>query len=453
MSDRASIVVVGAGMAGVAAAHELAVRRGIADVVLVDERAPLTLTSDKSSECYRNWWPGPEGSMVALMNDSIDRLEELATESRDAFHMNRRGYIWATRDPARAVALRRDAEEICALGAGTLRVHAGAAGEPPYRPSEASGVEHGLDGADLILDRGTIREHFPYLSEDVVAVLHARRCGWMSAQQLGMYLIETARERGMRLVRATVEGIDVTGGRVTGVRTSTGPIATDTVIDAAGPYAGDVAAMAGVELPVHNELHGKVAFKDEERVVPRGAPFMIWADPQRLWLSEEERGTLAGEHAEWLTREFPAGVHLRPEGGATSDALLLIWTYEERHERPVYPPTFDPAFGEICLRGLVHMIPGLARYVGHTPRPVIDGGYYTETRENRPLIGPLPVRGLYASCAFGGHGIMAACGAARLVADHITAAPLPPYAHAFLLSRYDDPAYVAAMTEARSGQL
>ena len=440
-------------MAGIAAAHELAVRRGITDVVLVDERAPLTLTSDKSSECYRNWWPGPEGSMVALMNDSIDRLEELAAESRDAFHMNRRGYIWATADPARAATLRREAEEICALGAGALRVHAGAAGDPAYAPSAPAGVEHGLDGADLIVDRALIREHYPYLAEDVVAVLHARRCGWMSAQQLGMYLLETARERGMRLVRAKVEGIDVAGGRVAGVRTSAGRMTTETVIVSAGPYAGDVAAMAGVELPVHNELHGKVAFKDEAGVVPRGAPFMIWADPQRLWLSDDERATLAGERAEWLTREFPPGVHLRPEGGAASDALLLIWTYEERHERPTYPPSFDPAFAEICLRGLVHMIPGLARYVGHTPRPVIDGGYYTETRENRPLIGPLPVRGLYANCAFGGHGIMAACGAARLVADHITAAPLPPYAHAFLLSRYEDPAYVAAMTKARSGQL
>ena len=453
MTERASIVVVGAGMAGVAAAHELAVRRGIRDVVLVDERAPLTLTSDKSSECYRNWWPGPEGSMVELMNDSIDILEALHEESGGAFHMNRRGYIWATADRTRAAELRREAEDICALGAGTLRVHSGARGDAPYEPAAASGVDRHQSGADLITAAALIREHFPYLAENVVAVLHARRCGWMSAQQLGMYLIERARDRGMRLVRARVEGIDVDGGRISAVRTSAGTIATDAVVDSAGPFAADVAAMAGVELPVFNELHGKVAFRDERHVVPRGAPFMIWADPQRLWLSDAERDTVAGEHAEWLTREFPAGVHLRPEGGPASDALLLIWSYEERHERPAYPPTFDPAFAEICLRGLVRMIPGLASYVGHTPRPVIDGGYYTETRENRPIIGPLPVRGLYASCAFGGHGIMAACGAARLVADHITAAPLPEYAHAFLLSRYDDAAYVAAMGKARSGQL
>ena len=453
MTERASVVVVGAGMAGVAAAHELVVRRGLRDVVLVDERAPLTLTSDKSSECYRNWWPGPGDAMVALMNDSIDRLERLSEETGNAFHMNRRGYVWATVDAERAAGLRREAEEASALGAGALRVHDGAAGAAGYVPSAASGVDPALSGADLLLDPALIREHFPYLAANVVAVLHARRCGWMSAQQLGMYLVESARERGLRLLRARVEGITVRDGRVEAVRTSAGAIAAPVVIDAAGPYAQDIAEMAGVTLPVRNELHAKVAFRDERGVVRRGAPFMIWADAGRLWLSPGERAAIADERPEWMTRVFPAGVHLRPEGGATSDALLLIWSYDDRREPPSYPPRFDPAFAEICLRGLVHMIPGLAAYVGHTPRPVIDGGYYTRTEENRPLIGPLPVRGLYADCAFGGFGIMAACGAARLVADHITAAPLPHWAEAFLITRYDDPSYLAAFSGARSGQL
>jgi glycine/D-amino acid oxidase-like deaminating enzyme len=73
---------------------------------------------------------------------------------------------------------------------------------------------------------------------------------------------------------------------------------------------------------------------------------------------------------------------------------------------------------------------------------VIDGGYYAKTPENRPLIGPLPVRGAFACCAFGGFGIMAACGSAELVADHIVGTRLPTYAAAFAPARYDDPAYV-----------
>ena len=73
MSERtAEIVICGAGIAGVAAAYHLAVRRGVSDIVLVDERPPLSLTSDKSAECYRNWWPG-RARQVAAMNRNTAR--------------------------------------------------------------------------------------------------------------------------------------------------------------------------------------------------------------------------------------------------------------------------------------------------------------------------------------------------------------------------------------------
>ncbi len=434
-------MVIGAGIAGIAAAYELTERRGLRDVLLVDERSPLTLTSDKSSECYRNWWAGPDGAMVALMNASIDRLEDLAESSGDVFHMNRRGYVFATADPAKAEALQREARAISAFGAGPLREHTGSADDPPYAPVEPTGVDRRLDGADLILDRALIRERFPYLAEEVVAVLHARRCGWMSAQQLGMYLLERARERGLCLIRARVDGISVRDGKVATVTTSAGSFATERVIDAAGPYAGDVARMMGTDVPLRTELHAKVAFRDVEQAVPRGAPFLIWSDPVTLWRSNAETAALAGEAPDWATRTFPPGAHLRPEGGLHSDALLLIWGYEDASAPPVWPPRFDPAYAEICLRGLARMIPSLRRYVGRAPRPVIDGGYYAKTPENRPLIGPLPVDGAYALCGFGGFGIMAACGAAMLVADHMSGASLPAYAPAFLPVRYDDARY------------
>lgn len=442
MKDSAGVVIVGAGIAGVAVAYELAVRRGLGDVVLVDEGTPLALTSDKSTECYRDWWPGPDGAMVALMERSIDRLDQLAAESGNAFHMNRRGYVFASADPAHAAEMAGRSDIVAGFGAGPFRRHTGSAGDPPYPVQSSVGFDRSLRGADLILDRRLIREEFPYLADDVVVVLHARRCGWLSAQQLGMYLLERAREHGLRLVRARVEGVAVQGGAVAEVRTSRGTIATENVVDAAGPHAREVARMVGVDVPLHNELHAKVAFRDALSVVPRGVPFLVWDDSQRLYFSDEDRRTLTRERAEILGRTFPPGVHLRPEGGPHSDALLLIWGYDERPTDPVWPPSFDPAYAEICLRGLARMLPALRSYIGHAPRPVIDGGYYTKTPENRPLIGPLPVRGALASCAFGGFGIMAACGAAELLADHLTGTTLPAHASAFHPTRYDDPAYV-----------
>ncbi|HQU38035.1 MAG TPA: FAD-dependent oxidoreductase, partial [Anaerolineales bacterium] len=58
-TNTADIVICGAGIAGTSAAYQLAVKHDAKNIVIVDPLPPLTLTSDKSSESYRNWWPGP----------------------------------------------------------------------------------------------------------------------------------------------------------------------------------------------------------------------------------------------------------------------------------------------------------------------------------------------------------------------------------------------------------
>jgi glycine/D-amino acid oxidase-like deaminating enzyme len=100
----------------------------------------------------------------------------------------------------------------------------------------------------------------------------------------------------------------------------------------------------------------------------------------------------------------------------------------------------------VVLRGLTTMVPGLAAYHQHARRPSLDGGYYVKTRENRLLAGPLPVQGAYIIGALSGYGLMAASGAAELLADYLTGTPLPDYASAFSLARYSDPAYQARLT-------
>jgi Glycine/D-amino acid oxidases (deaminating) len=121
MASSASIVVCGAGIAGVAVAHELAVVHGWRDVLLVEAGDPLALTSDKSTECYRNWWP--DRAMVALMNRSIDRLETIAVRSANRIRLNRRGYLYATADLERAEQWRLQALQAVADGVGPLRIH------------------------------------------------------------------------------------------------------------------------------------------------------------------------------------------------------------------------------------------------------------------------------------------------------------------------------------------
>jgi sarcosine oxidase, subunit beta len=454
---QADVVICGAGIAGVAAAEALAAA-GAREVVVVDERPLLTLTSDKSSECYRNWWP--DAAMLQLMNRSFDLLEKLADESGNFFHLNRRGYVYVTAVPETAARLAQSAEQIAALGAGELRQHT--SHSSTYQPAPAGGYQSQPTGADLLLGAELIRQHFPFVAPEAVAALHVRRAGWLSAQQFGMCLWERAKERGARLVNGRLSEVRVENGRVHSVQVQTGDgpltIQTNHFVNAAGPYLHQVGQMVGVDLPVYNELHGKIALEDPLGLIPRDAPLMIWQDRTRLPWSDEERDYLAeSEATRWLLEELPPGAHFRPEGGPGSQTLILLWPYhQEIQDPPRFPHRFDPEYPEIVLRGLSRLAPRLGDYVERMSKPIVDGGYYTRTRENRPLIGPLPVAGAYVMGALSGYGIMAALAAGELLAAHLTGKPLPDYAPAFRLERYADPDYQAMLAnwgEEEEGQL
>jgi glycine/D-amino acid oxidase-like deaminating enzyme len=165
-----------------------------------------------------------------------------------------------------------------------------------------------------------------------------------------------------------------------------------------------------------------------------------------LPFSADERAALGAEaETRWLLDEFPPGVHARPDGRGERGSLLVLFNYNVGATDVVFPLPETPHYAEIALRGASRMVPALAAYVGTGGRPFIDGGYYIKTRENRPLIGPLPIEGAYITGAYSGFGVMAACAGAELLARHMVGASLPSYAPAFLLTRYADPHYCALL--------
>jgi glycine/D-amino acid oxidase-like deaminating enzyme len=294
-----------------------------------------------------------------------------------------------------------------------------------------------------------VRQVFPYLTENAYAALHTRRCGWFSGQQLGMEQLERARAAGARLVDGRVEEVLLKGGRVSGVRIAeagaTTMISTPCFVDAAGPFLKPVAAMLGVELPVYSEAHLKVSIDDQLEVVPRDAPLLTWSDPQTIAWSDEERELLAeSEETRWLTEQMPAGVHLRPEGRSH---ILILWPYHAAPVPETFPIEIPDEYAEVCLRGISTMIPGLAAYLDRLPKPYIDGGYYTKTRENRPLGCPLPVEGAFVHGALSGFGLMVASATSELLAHHIAGETPPDYAPAFSLERYEDPEYLQKLED------
>ncbi len=452
MAEAAEVVICGAGIAGLAAAYHLT-QAGVRKVVLIEQGEPLSLTSDKSTECYRNFWPGPGDGMVRLMNRSLDLLDGLALDSGDAFHLNRRGYLYCTADRDRLRALRRAAEELSALGAGPVRLHPGH--DEAYC---ASGPQSPIDGFDVLGEPSLCARTFPCLSDEVVGALHVRRAGWFSAQQLGRLLLDRAQAGGARWLRGQVQAVETVAGRVAAVRAATSSglmrIATPAFVNAAGPFVGSVGRLLGLDLPVACELHAKVSISDALGAMPRQAPLLILSDPQTLDWSMEERAALREAGHEGLVGELPSGVHARPEGPDDSPMLVALWPYHTPLVEPAFPLRFESLYPEVVLRGLTRLLPGARAYLDRMPRPFVDGGYYTRTRENRPLIGPLEIEGSFVIGALSGFGLMASMGAGELLAAHVTGDGLPDYARWFVPSRYADPEYMALVQSMEAtGQL
>jgi sarcosine oxidase, subunit beta len=450
-NNSSDIVICGAGIAGVSAAYFLS-RMGIKKIILVDELPPLNLTSSRSTECYRNWWPDPE--MLALMNRSIDLIENVADECGNAFSLNRRGYLFVTADQTKIPTMIKRAKMISGLGAGPLRVHD--QDHSSYIPHSPEGYSKDEIGADILMGSELIKKHFPYLTEDSRAALHVRRAGWFSAQQMGMYLFESARGHDVQFRSGKIAAVNVFKNQVESVELASGEkIHTSVFVNAAGPYFRNVGTLCGLDLPVFTELHLKVAFKDYLEAIGRDAPLLIWDDAQSLDWEKEEHDFLSNDpETRWLTEPFPSGAHTRPEGGLGSQMALMLWEYQSKIMDPSPNPPLDEYYPEVALRGMAKMIPAIKGYIGHTPRPLLDGGFYTKSHDNRPIVGPTSIKGAYLIGAISGYGIMSSCGVGELLSLHITGDPLPDYAKAFSLERFNDPAYLKWMESITdSGQL
>jgi len=420
MADqKVEIAIIGAGIAGIAAAYYLCVERKKKSVLLIDSRQPMSYTSAQSGDNYRNWWP--HRTMTDFTNDSIDELDRLARDSDNVFNMTRGGYVLATRQ--------QDVSKIAAEIPGDIDV-------------------------DIYDDQLQIRQKFPALAAEIRNVIHIRRGGDISGQQLGQYMLEKIHAAGGRRLQGDVTAIsreanyqlDVKNGGETSVVTA------DIVVNAAGPFVDRIARMLGVELPVRNIYQQKIAFEDHRNVIPRDMPFSIDLDAKYLGWSEEERSMLAADpDLEWLAGELPPGSHCRPDGGAHGNWVKLGWAYNkqrsESQEDMANEKAIDASFPEIVIRGAAAFLPVLEPYItAPPPRFSHYGGYYTMTEENWPLIGPLDDGGAFVIAALSGFGSMASCAAGKLCAAHICGGPLPDYAADLSLARLTNAGLMAELS-------
>ena len=445
MSKRADVVICGAGIAGVATAYALVTRARIEDVVLIDPNPPLSVTTARSGENYRDWWPHP--AMVALCRRSTDLMEQLAGETGNTFRMQSTGYLYVSREePDKLI----DQLKTRYAAAGEIRIHtsqtSGYVSNLVHTRGNDLPPTPTLHGADVLANQELIRRHFPHLAAESKTAIHVRRAGSISVQQLGMLMLDRVRAAGGRIVRGRLTDILSDGNGVSGVRVQTQStdlsITTRKLALASGPFLGRHAAMAGDTLPIHTVLQQKIAMRDSLGAVPRHAPFTIYVDPQSLDWSEEDKAELRSSTATaWMAEQLPGGLHVKPEGIGDSTWIKLGWAMNQEPTPPEMAPSGSVEFPALVVRGGAALVPGLAAYREQMPRDFVHyAGYYTKTPENLPLIGPLSTPGCHVVGALSGFGTMAACAAGELGAAWVTDASRPEWAAAFAPDRYRDPA-------------
>ncbi len=455
INPTADVAIIGAGNIGLAVAYYLAERHGLRNVVLIDARDPMSLTSAVSGENYRNWWPHPV--MTAFIDGSIDRLEEIAAATGNRIAMSRSGYVLATRR-TRPADLIEDLYRGYGEAADRLiRIHDGP-GTAAYEPPHQAGWEQVPEGVDVLFDAALIGETFPSFAPDVATVLHIRRAGRISGQQLGQFMLERIRASGGRLLRGRVTMLEAARPFALAIETECGAIAlkAERLVNAAGPYCREVARLLGEDLPVDCVFQQKIAFEDRTGAIPRTMPFTIDLDGQRLPWSDEERAILAEDRTAARLLEFmPGGIHCRPDGSPSGSWIKLGWAFNRRAGDPRAPEPIDAQFPDIVLRAASRLHPALKAYIGRLPRGMSRGarhygGYYAMTGENWPLIGPMRRPGAFIASALSGFGTMAACMAGEIRAAWIAGGALPAYAPALSLARHADGPLMAELAALKS---
>lgn len=366
LPDKADVVIIGGGIVGAATAF-FATRAGMDAVVLEIKDQPGTLATAASSECIREQWT--QRHNVAMMRESMgmfERFAELIGVPGYDIGLHQQGYLFVTAEPARAAFF----EKLVQAQHG-----------------------YGLSHVEL-LDGPEIRRRFPWIAEEAIAGRFNQRDGWLAVHEVLWGFIKGSQARYFMETAATGFAQDVTG--ISAVITPRGAIRTRRAVIAAGPFAGRVAALAGVELPLRNVRREEVRLAQHD-VCPHGAPMTVDDD----------------NHAYW-----------RPDGPA---ALLGGGEEHETEGDPLFHVATDWDFAAETLEKAARLSPFWLDVADRLKADAvyINAGQYSYVADRCPVIGPTPAPGLYLNAAYDGHGIMGAPAGSRLLVDLLTGKASP----------------------------
>ena len=357
----ADAVVIGGGIVGTATAFWLS-KAGL-DVVLVEMRDGLsTLTTPASVECFRAQFTEP--AMAALAIPSIEMLEhfdEIIGIPGYSISIKQQGYLFLTANPETIADLKENVER-----------------------------QHKLGVTDSeFLERDEILARFPFLSPSVLAATFRQRDGWLSCHEVTQGYAKSCDARFFINTKAADIHMDEKG--VCAVETNRGILQTRTVVNAAGPFAGEVGRMVNLELPLEPVRRQRV-FIETSVAIPQNATFTVDVDNNSYW---------------------------RPEPGG----VLIAWVdSDEPVGQPIENVPTDWEFPAITLDKVKRLAPFFEEVEKAVRQPDITtaAGFYVYTPDDQPLIGPVPeVPGFYVNCGYWA-GVMLSPEAGKRIADLVT---------------------------------
>jgi len=376
--DTADAVVIGGGIVGVATAFWLS-RAGL-DTVLVEMRDGLsTLTTAESIESFRLQFTEP--AMSALAQPSIDMFENFADVIGIPGYdiaIRHQGYLFIADDPDLVEPVKAAVEKHHSLGV--------------------------TDSEFLTGDEA--RARFPFLAESVVAATFRQRDGWLSCHETTQGFAKGSDACFLLRTRATDILQDAQG--VCGVETDRGTIATRVVVNAAGPFAGVVGRMAGLDLPLEPVRRQK-AFISAKPQIPQDAPLVMDVVRDTYWRPE-----VGGAYIAWVNPDEPVS---EPTEDVPTDRYRAAIVLEKLIQ-------VCPFWEEVAM--------GLKKADVHP-----SAGQYVYTPDNQPLIGPMSeLPGFYLNCGYWA-GVMLSAGAGKWVADLVTD-EMDPMDNPLRFSRYEE---------------
>jgi len=362
MPERADVVIVGGAVIGSAVAYYLR-KLGFRGSVVVVERDPgyrLASTS-RSVGGLRQQFSTAENIRLSLATLALIRnLKSEFGEDADVGFCER-GYLMLASPKGREVLVRNVALQQ-------------------------------REGADIALyDPPALAERFSWLSTDGVAAGAFGRSGegWIDPSSLMMLLRKAAQARGVEYLHDEVVGIEVAGQRAVTVALAGGDrIGCGKLVNAAGPQAGKVAALAGLALPVEPRKRFVFVFDCRDPPIELAeAPLTV--DPSGVWFRPEGRSFIAGCSPR-KEQEPPA-----------ADLDAIDHSLFENEIWPVLAARV-PAFEAIKVTG------------------AWAGFYDYNTFDQNAVVGAhSDVRNYYFANGFSGHGLQQAPAVGRAVAELI----------------------------------